>query len=79
MPISVCGEAAGRPLEALALVGLGFRHLSMPASGVGRVKEMIRSLAFADAAEELERLMALPRTSVRAEIENFAVAHKIPV
>jgi phosphotransferase system enzyme I (PtsP) len=40
-PVSLCGEAAGRPLEALTLVGLGLRSLSMPAAGLPRVKEML--------------------------------------
>ena len=34
VPVSLCGEAASRPLEAMALVGLGFTTLSMPASGI---------------------------------------------
>ena len=33
-PVSLCGEAASRPLEAMTLVGLGLTSLSMPASGV---------------------------------------------
>ena len=32
---SVCGEMAGQPLDALALIALGYRQLSMSASGVG--------------------------------------------
>jgi phosphotransferase system enzyme I (PtsP) len=33
VPVTICGEMAGRPLEAMALIGLGFRSLSMaPAS-----------------------------------------------
>ena len=32
-PVSVCGEMAGRPLEAFALIALGFERLSMPPSG----------------------------------------------
>jgi phosphotransferase system enzyme I (PtsP) len=31
--VSLCGEAASRPLEAMALAGIGFRNLSMPAPG----------------------------------------------
>ena len=37
-PVSVCGEMAGRPLEAFALVALGFERLSMPPAGIGPVK-----------------------------------------
>ena len=40
-PASVCGEMAGRPLEAFALVALGFERLSMPPSGIGGVKQMV--------------------------------------
>jgi phosphotransferase system, enzyme I, PtsP len=39
--VSLCGEAASRPLEALALAGVGFRNLSMPAPGVLPVKALL--------------------------------------
>ncbi|MCP6048415.1 phosphoenolpyruvate-protein phosphotransferase PtsP, partial [Klebsiella pneumoniae] len=29
-PVSVCGELAGRPLEAMVLLALGFKALSAP-------------------------------------------------
>src|SRR3546814_9215275 len=44
VPISLCGEMAGRPLEAMALVGLGFRSLSMTPAALGPVKTMVRRL-----------------------------------
>jgi len=44
VPVSICGEGAGRPLEALCLIALGYRSLSMPAGGIGPVKRMLRSL-----------------------------------
>src|SRR5690606_6431248 len=43
-PVSLCGEFAGRPLGALALVGLGYRSLSMSPVSIGPVKAMIRGL-----------------------------------
>jgi phosphotransferase system enzyme I (PtsP) len=42
--ISLCGEAASRPLEALALAGVGFRNLSMPAPGILPVKAMLAAV-----------------------------------
>ena len=42
--VSLCGEAASRPLEAMTLVGLGFTHLSMPAPGVLPVKALLAEL-----------------------------------
>lgn len=43
-PVSVCGEIAGRPLEAACLVALGFHTLSMPVTGIGPVKSAIMAL-----------------------------------
>jgi len=40
IPISVCGEAASRPLEALAIAALGLNSLSMPASAILPIKAM---------------------------------------
>ncbi len=44
VPVTLCGELAGRPLEAMALIGLGFRDLSMSPAAVGPVKAMLRTL-----------------------------------
>ena len=44
IPVTICGEAGGEPLEAMALLGLGFRSLSIQSSSIGPVKRMIRSL-----------------------------------
>ena len=43
-PLSLCGEMAGRPLEAMALIGLGYRSISMAPASIGPVKSMILSL-----------------------------------
>lgn len=78
-PLSLCGEMAGRPLEAMALIGLGFRSISMPPAGLGPVKMMVRSLN----AEALERallpLLASGQRTLRAELERFAAAHDVAV
>lgn len=44
IPLSLCGEIAGKPKLALALLGIGFKHLSMNSATIGPVKMMIRSL-----------------------------------
>ena len=48
MGLSVCGEMAGDPVAALALVGLGVRSLSMTASSMAAVKRAIRASSLAD-------------------------------
>ena len=42
--LSVCGEAASQPLEAMTLVGLGITALSMPASAILPIKAMLAEL-----------------------------------
>jgi phosphotransferase system enzyme I (PtsI) len=65
-PLSVCGEMAGQPVEAVLLVGLGFRSLSMAPSAIPRVKEALRAVRAADACALAERCLGL---ATCAEIE----------
>ena len=71
-PVSVCGEMAGRPLEAFVLVGLGFERLSMPPAGVGPVKQMVLSCDREAARRGVSALLKSNAGSVRNEIETLA-------
>jgi phosphotransferase system enzyme I (PtsP) len=72
LPISICGDAAGRPLEAIAFVALGYDRLSMPASGIGPVKSMLAKLDAESAAVRIGDLLTSDKASVRADIQSFA-------
>jgi len=77
VPVSICGEMAGKPLEAMALVGIGFRSLSMSPPSVGPVKTMLRSL---DVGRLREYLLSLTRCSdhtLRDRLRAFAKDHSI--
>ena len=76
-PVSVCGELAGRPLEAFALITLGYTRLSAPAGGVGPVKRMILSADLPAARRGMNILLGSSAGSVRGEIE--ALARKLNV
>src|SRR6201996_3049566 len=71
-PVSVCGEMAGRPLEAFALIALGFDRLSMPPSGVGPVKQMVLSCDREAARRGVAGLLKGVSGSVRNEVETLA-------
>ena len=71
-PVSVCGEMAGRPLEAFVLVALGFDRLSMPPAGVGPVKQMVLSCDREAAMRGLAPLLKRSSGSVRNEVETLA-------
>ena len=71
-PVSVCGEMAGRPLEAFALVALGYDRLSMPPAGVGPVKRMVLSCDREAARRGVAGLLKGSSGSLRNEIETLA-------
>ncbi|MDO9337103.1 MAG: phosphoenolpyruvate--protein phosphotransferase [Caulobacter sp.] len=71
-PVSVCGEMAGRPLEAFALTALGFDRLSMPPAGIGPVKQMVLSCDREAAARGVNALIKGAAGSIRNEIETLA-------
>ena len=79
VPLSMCGEMAGSPLEAMVLIALGFRTLSMTGAAIGPVKAMIRSLDAAAVAEYLGEIGARPDHSLRSKLEAFAHDHAVVV
>jgi phosphotransferase system enzyme I (PtsP) len=78
-PLSLCGEMAGRPLEAMALIALGYRSISMAPASIGPVKSMILSLD----AGAIERWMAgnihSGEGSLRARLKRFAEEHGVEI
>lgn len=79
VPLALCGEMAGRPLEAMALVGVGLRSLSMAPRALGPVKAMLRSLDATALEQYLETLYSLPDRSVRAKLKAFALDHGVAI
>ncbi|MGE4281145.1 MAG: phosphoenolpyruvate--protein phosphotransferase [Magnetospirillum sp.] len=75
--LSVCGEMAGRPLEAMALLACGVRVLSVSAPSIGPVKTMIRSLSVAPVRAYLEHMLKLPDRSLRDRLRAFALDHQV--
>jgi len=59
-PLSICGELGSDPLAAPALIGLGFRKLSMAASSVADVKRKIMSITLERAQEAAEKVLKMP-------------------
>ena len=81
VPVSICGEMAGRPLEALALIALGYRTLSMQASSIGPVKAMLRKLDVGAARAAFETAMAESggQTTLRPALMAFAEDAGVPL
>lgn len=80
-PVTVCGEMGGRPLETLALIGLGFRSFSMTPSAVGPVKAMVLRLDAGAAERRVAQLLetADGEASLRAHLKAFAEEFAVPL
>jgi phosphotransferase system enzyme I (PtsP) len=81
VPATVCGEIAGRPLEAMVLIALGYRSLSMSPASIGPVKAMLLSLdagALRQAILPLVQELGCNRT-LRSEIMAVARARGVTI
>ncbi|HKD48680.1 MAG TPA: phosphoenolpyruvate--protein phosphotransferase [Rhizomicrobium sp.] len=75
--LSLCGEMAGRPLDAMAVLGLGIRTLSMQPGQIGPIKMMIRSLNLGEVAAFVDRLCGRTDHSLRTRLSAFAAERGI--
>ena len=80
-PVSVCGEIAGRPLEAITLTALGYRTLSMPVTGIGPVKAALLKLDTQDLAKIIMPHISVESrlSSLREIVQDYATRNAIPV
>jgi phosphotransferase system enzyme I (PtsP) len=77
VPVTVCGEMGGRPLEALALLAIGVESLSITPAGVGPIKAMVRSADLAALKTAMAGWLDTPGTNVRAELAAAARAQEV--
>jgi phosphotransferase system enzyme I (PtsP) len=80
-PVTLCGEIGSRPLEAMALLGVGYRSLSMSPASIGPVKAALLDVDAAELAAFVEPLLARNdgAHSIRAELKAFAVKRGLQV
>ncbi|MEQ1609095.1 MAG: phosphoenolpyruvate--protein phosphotransferase [Hyphomonadaceae bacterium] len=72
LPVTVCGEAAGRPIEALALIALGYRRLSMQSARIAPIKLLVRSVDLSNMAPRVQAALDAGEQSVRKTMLGIA-------
>ncbi|MEA3533843.1 phosphoenolpyruvate--protein phosphotransferase [Rhizobium sp. CC-YZS058] len=79
--VTLCGEMASKPLSALALLGIGFRSVSMSPTAVGPVKAMLLATDLSLLSPALNALLddTKSRQTPREFLKAFAADHEIPV
>ena len=80
-PVTLCGEMAGKPLGAMALIGLGYRSVSMSPTAIGPIKAMLLGLDAGKLRALMDATLDDPKapTSMRETLKNFAATHNISV
>ena len=71
VPVSFCGEDAGRPIEAVTFAALGFRRLSMRPASIGPVKHLIRRVDLGGLREVIDRGIAQGETNLRRSVTEW--------
>jgi len=74
VPLTMCGELAGKPIEALALMAVGLTRLSMGPSSIGPIKEMVLGLDLAPIVAAVDKALEGPSdgTSIRTLLHEGA-------
>jgi phosphotransferase system enzyme I (PtsP) len=80
-PVTLCGELASKPISAMALLGIGFRSISMSPASIGPVKAMLLGLDVGALAKVMDEVLddhhaVMPMREVLAR---FAESHNIPL
>jgi phosphotransferase system enzyme I (PtsP) len=80
-PFQLCGELAGDPLSALALLGIGYRAISMPPASIGPVKEMVRTLNMQTVSQAVNAALDEPigGQTITELLADFADQRGIPL
>ena len=79
VPARLCGEMGGRPLEAMALIGLGADNFSITPAAVGPVKAMVRSLDAERCRAKLGKLLEKPPKDMRRTLTDWARRHRVAI
>ncbi|HEX8533630.1 MAG TPA: phosphoenolpyruvate--protein phosphotransferase [Allosphingosinicella sp.] len=77
VPVAVCGEMGGRPLEAMALIGLGIRRLSITPAAVGSIKALVRSVDRSKLMPVLAEMLDNPPPDLRSALAEWAEANNV--
>ena len=70
-PLTFCGEQAADLVMAAALVGVGIRRFSAPASAIGPFRRLVRSLDAAAVSNWLATRIPGPQIALRRDFEAF--------
>ncbi len=80
-PVTMCGELAGKPMEALALMAIGMTRLSMGPASIGPIKEMILNLDLKPIQDAVSQALSIGANgnTIRALLTEWAGKQNLPL
>ncbi len=81
VPLTMCGELAGRPIEALALMAIGMNKLSMGPSSIGPIKDMVLNCELGSIAKTVGDVLSgkSKNQNIRDLLSEWADKHNVPL
>jgi len=77
IPCSVCGEIASNPIDAIALIALGYTSLSMNPTAIPAIKAVVRTMNRTKTAEYIFSQIDQSNHSIREQLKSYAIDHGI--
>jgi len=80
-PLQLCGELGSEPLSALALLGIGYRVISMPPASIGPIKELVRGVNMAEITDVVNTAVdeAIGARTFNEVLQDYADQKGIPL
>ncbi|MCP8885344.1 phosphoenolpyruvate--protein phosphotransferase [Devosia sp. XJ19-1] len=80
-PVTMCGELAGKPMEALALMAIGMTRLSMGPASIGPIKEMVLNVELKPIQEAVSAALSVGANgqSIRELLTEWADRQNLPM
>jgi phosphotransferase system, enzyme I, PtsP len=81
VPITMCGELAGKPVEALALMAIGMTRLSMGPASIGPIKELVLNLELGPIRQSVAAALSdgADGVPIRALLQEWIEKQNLPV
>jgi phosphotransferase system enzyme I (PtsP) len=81
VPITMCGELAGKPVDALALMAVGMTRLSMGPASIGPIKELVLNLDLTPIRQSVAAALSdgASGVSIRALLHEWIEKQGLPI
>ncbi len=81
IPITMCGELAGKPVDALALMAVGMTRLSMGPASIGPIKELVLNLDLTPIRQSVAAALSdgASGISIRALLHEWIEKQGLPI